>query len=288
MGKYIQQIRVSFDHFPRNDQNELKENTKSTLIKLDVPLNLFYGYYLGKVETRGISMITIYLTNNKQMNNIIRDGDSNLILYCFFCEDFFLNLSSKNEMKRYYVDTVHQSLCFLCSHYSWNESNFENVRNLIIDNDYIFKFTIGKLKKNLNRKTGAYVYAESDPIQQRLNFYVCFKSDDSITMIPFAGAGESYGIIEYIANKTIWGDNDTFKIIMQNKSDYWKIDTSGRVDFYYEKAERGSAHSQYNLGLMYLNGQVVIQDIEKAVYWLKKSSDNGFLKSKIELQKLGR
>jgi hypothetical protein len=288
MGNYIQQVRIQFDHFPRNNQNELRQNIKSILMELDVPLDLFYGYCLGKVETRGISMITIYLTCNKQMNNIIKDGDGNLIIYCFFDQEYFAILPNIGDKKQYYVKTINQALLFLCSYYSWEDTNFNIVKSIIFNNKYIFKYRVGNPKKNRNRKIEAYVHVESDPILKKLNFYVYFEFDNTIKKILFTRTGEGYGMIEYIVNKTIWIDDELFKVIMKNKLDYWEVNVNDYVRFYYSKAESGSAHSQYNLGLMYLNGQNLIQDEEKAIYWLKKSADNGFVKSKEKLYELGK
>jgi TPR repeat protein len=40
-------------------------------------------------------------------------------------------------------------------------------------------------------------------------------------------------------------------------------------------AEQGNARGQYNLGLMYYNGEGVPQDYKKAVKWYRKSAEQG-------------
>ncbi|NLK41150.1 MAG: sel1 repeat family protein, partial [Planctomycetes bacterium] len=49
-------------------------------------------------------------------------------------------------------------------------------------------------------------------------------------------------------------------------------------DWYQEtlkKAEQGHAAAQYNLGVMYANGQGVPQDYKEAVKWFRKAAEQG-------------
>ena len=41
------------------------------------------------------------------------------------------------------------------------------------------------------------------------------------------------------------------------------------------EAEAGDAEAQFNLGLMYYNGEGVTQDYKQAVYWYSKSAEQG-------------
>ena len=55
-----------------------------------------------------------------------------------------------------------------------------------------------------------------------------------------------------------------------------------------EKAEpsfftKGDAKAQYNLGLMYYNGQGVLQDYKEAVKWYRKSAEQGYAKAQHNL-----
>jgi len=47
-------------------------------------------------------------------------------------------------------------------------------------------------------------------------------------------------------------------------------------DLYARSAEWGHAISQYNLAMMYSNGESVNVDYQQAVYWFKKSAQQGF------------
>jgi TPR repeat protein len=47
------------------------------------------------------------------------------------------------------------------------------------------------------------------------------------------------------------------------------------MEWYERAAQQGEPRAQYNLGLMYLNGQGVLPDMVKAYYWLSLSANRG-------------
>ena len=52
-------------------------------------------------------------------------------------------------------------------------------------------------------------------------------------------------------------------------------------------AQQGDAEAQFNLGLMYYNGQDVHQDYAEAVKWYRQAADQGYVKAQYNLSKLG-
>jgi hypothetical protein len=50
-----------------------------------------------------------------------------------------------------------------------------------------------------------------------------------------------------------------------------------------ERAEQGNADAQYNLGVMYDNGQGVPQDKAEAVKWYRKAAEQGHARSQFSL-----
>ena len=48
-------------------------------------------------------------------------------------------------------------------------------------------------------------------------------------------------------------------------------------------AEKGDVRAQCNLGLMYVQGQGVVQDSKEAVYWYQKAADQGFTDAQVSL-----
>ena len=54
-----------------------------------------------------------------------------------------------------------------------------------------------------------------------------------------------------------------------------------------EWAERGDAKAQYNLGVMYANGNGVTEDDEEAVKWYRKAAEQGVEEAQRALNELG-
>ena len=54
-------------------------------------------------------------------------------------------------------------------------------------------------------------------------------------------------------------------------------------DLYAKAAELGNPAAQYNIGMMYSNGEGVNVDYQQAVYWFRKSSDQNFAPAKFRL-----
>ena len=51
-------------------------------------------------------------------------------------------------------------------------------------------------------------------------------------------------------------------------------------------ANQGFAKAQFNLGLMYYNGDGVAQDYKEAAAWFRKAADQGHADARAALQKL--
>ena len=52
---------------------------------------------------------------------------------------------------------------------------------------------------------------------------------------------------------------------------------------YRKAAEQGFAEAQYNLGVMYANGQGVRQDYTQAVQWYRKAAEQGLAEAQYNL-----
>ena len=55
------------------------------------------------------------------------------------------------------------------------------------------------------------------------------------------------------------------------------------VEWYQKAAQQGDAEAQFNLGVMYKNGDGVTQDYEKAVEWYQKAADQGYASAQFNL-----
>lgn len=64
---------------------------------------------------------------------------------------------------------------------------------------------------------------------------------------------------------------------------YERGDHAGALREWRPLAEKGEAASQFNLGLLYYEGQGVPQDYESAANWFQKSADQGYAKAQLNL-----
>ena len=65
-----------------------------------------------------------------------------------------------------------------------------------------------------------------------------------------------------------------------------KLNYKEAVYWYRRSAEQGNSYAQNNLGNMYYNGCGVTQDYKKAVYWYRKSAEQGNIDAKKNLSRL--
>src|SRR5690242_13009427 len=66
-------------------------------------------------------------------------------------------------------------------------------------------------------------------------------------------------------------------------SAYQKGDYTTAAKEWRPLAEEGSAEAQFNLGLLYADGQGVPQDYMEAVNWFKRSADQDYAKAQLNL-----
>ena len=67
-------------------------------------------------------------------------------------------------------------------------------------------------------------------------------------------------------------------LVYYNKGDY-----KNAFKLYQKAANQGDGNSQYNLGIMYDDGDGVIQDDKKAVYWYKKAANQGYALAQVKI-----
>ena len=89
--------------------------------------------------------------------------------------------------------------------------------------------------------------------------------------------GMSQQEIEVLASKAMAGDVDAqFNLgVMYANGEGVRQDYVKAREWYEKAAAQGNADAQFNLGLMYANGYGVRQDYVKAREWFGKACDNG-------------
>jgi TPR repeat protein len=62
--------------------------------------------------------------------------------------------------------------------------------------------------------------------------------------------------------------------------------TIEEVNQLWQQAKQGNAQAQNNLGLLYLNGELLAQNFEQAGYWFNEAAKKGFDKARLNLGKM--
>jgi hypothetical protein len=82
----------------------------------------------------------------------------------------------------------------------------------------------------------------------------------------------------FSGSSVVFGDDWNDGVIAYIKKDYKEA-----YKLWLPLAEQGNAKAQYNLGLMYVNGQGVPQDDKEAVKWFRLSAEQGNTKVQLIL-----
>ncbi len=82
----------------------------------------------------------------------------------------------------------------------------------------------------------------------------------------------------FLFSSSVYGGDYQDGVDAHKRKDYKEA-----VRLFLPLAEQGDAVSQYNLGLMYDNGQGVPQDYKEAVKWYRLSAEQGFASAQFNL-----
>ena len=86
----------------------------------------------------------------------------------------------------------------------------------------------------------------------------------------FKAAKHGFAEAQYYLGK-LFADIFETSIDSADDEEYLKL----CAEWYEKAAEQGHSEAQYETGMCYLNGEGVEENEEKAIFWLKKSADNG-------------
>lgn len=179
-----------------------------------------------------------------------------------------------------YVGEVHHALRALGAGRGWDLDALDAIYRGLIDDDYRFAGTLSKPRWNSGKTYRVGVeWRTSDRIT--LGFVVQPK-DGEPAWAPFLTSPIGLGKIDSMNGKFAWQDDRHALLWHGNKRDCWRLDVDVMsVEFLYGPAEEGSAHGQYALGRMYLDGNLWVErDPVKARYWLQKAANQGFDRAK--------
>lgn len=265
MSKYLSSIAVSI---PKELIAPFKAVGINALISM-------YEFYLPKTETNGVGKIIIEFTLIKKDNLEFEQLLDILTIRVMISEG---ELSLDDE-RAFYAFKIHEACLFLSQKLNWKAENFEQSFNLMKAKRFIFYEYWSKSITHKNKKNQVKVYWEFEQTIKAF-FVIVYLDKKNEEKIFFSELPPGLGVLDNILGKLTWFDDQHVRLYLLKSKDYWELNlTTKTFQFFFERAERGDAHGQYDLGMMYLNGQIVLQDKRLAIEWLKKSAAQKFGRS---------
>jgi hypothetical protein len=240
----------------------------------------------GKTKSRGIGRLVIRFTSDPSRHLQCEDLVDVLVVDYFFDEALFSRLDVAGK-KRFFLDSIWNALDRYADAYGWDRAHCRAVYQRVLDGGIVFDRWWGKPARARPRGRIAQAHvAYFDCIRLSLGAFTAERT--LIAQVLIAVLPPTVGAITAAIGKLEWPDGDRVRLWHSNARDYWDWHlASGRVEFHYPRAERGDAHGEYDLGRMYLEGDLVAQDRAQAIAWLERSAAQGYKHAHQLLKKIG-
>lgn len=184
------------------------------------------------------------------------------------------------------IEDIHEALLSLAALKGWDDASLHKLHAEIVKRRYSFSGTSGRSIKNPSRKLSAAMAWRTNEYLD-IGVLVMDAKGGSEKFFTVSSIGISLGLFESLLGSVEWVDDQTLRLFQVNQRDYWEIDTESRlVKFHFARAEAGDAHGQFDLAKMYIDGWIVEQDLESALYWLKRSAAQGYTRATKLLQRI--
>lgn len=258
MGKYIQHL-----------QGHVQLSTRDFSRDYLSVINMFDYYMSRKIECNNIDRINILIEDGAEFAVGILDTNKQAFITLSTPFQEFEQLTT-HQGRELLATQLLSALIEFSDQYEVEKSHFIECFNLLKEKDFFFADDL-----IVSKKYGREIK-------------ICFECDNTykIYLIDTAknvsirflelplGANE---LLKFYVKKVTRVSPDELLIHHSNQRDYWEYHSETQaVEFHYPRAERGDAHGQYDLGVMYQKGQGVLQDSELSLYWLKKAAAQGY------------
>ena len=205
-------------------------------------------------------------------------------------------LSQYDLALRYYVGADLEQNNFLALEWfqKADEQNFSRAERHIEDLNRIIARELEKAEtkaiqqahnsQSSNSQKGSNLFAEENDLDSSLSSYFArtdsFKEDtSSLVLNTLSSQHISYALSFLNSNLETEPQPDPYTGSLDVKSPL----TAETIEDIKQWAEEGEAYSQFVLGFLFFKGEFIPKDDEKALKWLKSSSDQGILEAKLYL-----
>lgn len=257
-------------------------------------LGRMYEFLFPKTRTNNVSSLTVLLVS-KLPQTIWQQESSSIDLYNVF--DWHIFTSLKSEEKALYIIKLCQSAILkMAEERGWDLVPFEIAYEKIKEAKGLFRSYYKKPVFSPDKQLKAQIYFEDD--YEKNGTYVDFtdKKGTLVKRVQFTPRG--YSVYSQDIGVINWDDNFQVKIFYiqtpraglnyeVNMRDYWIVTVDGRAEFYYSRGENieVNPHKLFNLGVLYWEGKIIIQDKEKGFALIKKSAELKYKHAQIWLKR---
>ena len=193
---------------------------------------------------------------------------------------------SPHEQKEYFVQATENVFREYSSKYGWDMGVVLAATKRMRECGLQFDRPWGKPVWHRSRKMAAQLRMT---FETRVSLYVDItdKTSSSEKRLFIVELPASVYFAAQAIGKLKWLSETELQLMHKNNRDYWLINLETEsVEFHFIRAESGDAHGQYALGCMYQDGDLVPQDRDLAIHWLRKAAEQGYKQAIQRLAKL--
>jgi len=271
----------SCSFFPDSTSPNLKEIIWDANA-LCIYLSRMYEFYFPKTRTDGISQLRIHIVDDLEIHarqSLYSPED----IYIFLDWNAYPYLSTPTEKSAFLMDIIQSAIIAYVKDKGWELSSFEIANNKIRENAYRFREYWKKAIVSPDKQHKAQVYFEYDYEKNATFVDFSYKKGNLISRVQFTPTGysvicESIGTVKWFDDKHVivyyMGVSRLGKEHQDNLRDYWIVGIDGQVRFHYPRAEIEplNAHALFNLGVLYWNGTIILQDKARGIELIKQAA----------------
>lgn len=236
---------------------------------------------MGKLEFGGIAKIQIHFTENHQQEKQQETLIDVVLVYKYLDIQDFLRRSSV-EKRIMLAELVHDAMRAVACEHQVDAVILEPIRTKVVERLPNFKGWLTAEKFNASKECSArlyFNYGKSIEVGCHIRRPKGPDEKKDSDIILFYHAPILEPVIKMFS-KLAWVDNSKVIVPRKGTADFWRIDVDeGTSEFVFDRAVSGQAHGLYDLGLMYLNGVLVLPDRKKAKHFLEEASRKGYKKA---------
>lgn len=261
MAKYLRYLSV----WPEPEvQAVLNEHT--------VHLDWMYEWYALPHPSNGVSKVNVHFTGQ-------RDGPApQEVLGIAEAHQYFDAVEyaalAPADQQRYYLDRLHDALLRCARTFGWEEGPLSEARERMLQDGLRLEFFWKKPVSSPDRRHRAQGFIHAGP---RTSIWLVFFDRQGIEQSRTLLSVTSTGSMDpgYFFGEVAWLDPQTVRVTQDNARDFWICGLDGTATFHFPRAEKGDPHGVFELGRMYFEGRVVLEDRERGLELIRRAAESG-------------